>query len=57
MLCFNKFQVIIEGSLGKVLWDLAAMFSCILCLLQHREVVFWREPNQISKVFSPTLTG
>lgn len=45
MLCFNKFQVIIEDSLGKELWDSAAMFAWILCLLQHREVVFWREPN------------
>lgn len=48
---FNKFQVILEGSLGKELWDSVAMFARIPCLLQHREVVFWREPNQISKVF------
>lgn len=48
---FNKFQVIIEGSSGKELWEPAAVLAWIPCLLQNREVVFWREPNQISKVF------
>lgn len=49
---FNKFQVIIGGfSIGKELWDSTAMFAWIPCLLQHREVVSWREPSQISKVF------
>lgn len=48
---FNKFQVILEGSSGKELWDSTAMFVWIPWLLQHRETVFWREPNQISKVF------
>lgn len=48
---FNKFQVIIEGSSGKELWEPTAVLVWIPCLLQHREVVFWREPNQISKVF------
>lgn len=48
---FNKFQVIIEGSSGKELWDSNAMFTWILCWLQHREVVSWRKPNKISKVF------
>lgn len=46
-LCFNKFQVIIEGSSGKKLCDSAAMFAWILCLLLQREVVFWKEPNQV----------
>lgn len=51
LIIFNKFQVIIEGSSGKELRDPDAMLAWSPWLLQHGELVFWREPRQISEVF------
>lgn len=48
---FKKFQVIIKGSSRQEVWDPASMPAWSLCLLQHKEFVFWREPRQICEIF------
>jgi len=51
LIIFNKFQVIIESSSGKEILDPAATLAWSPWWLQHEELVFWREPGQMSEVF------